>query len=317
MQGCPHSVSRKGSEIRASSGQLAVSVFACAPLPSPRALAPPGSSSTAICSGFFWPHLHPGFSIPTTAAPKTPCAFFPKLVLSKISLCSTPQASVGRSGASAPPPPAHPSAPPQPLRPAPPLRGGPDLLRVFLPPSCCGAPPCAWLPGSRLQGYPATLPGCASSSRLPFLAVPVGRVEEGLGPPGEMVRASFSLVLALLVHPFVSFSGPAAAASRKKLPCSSCFVSFSPVSVSSSLSVFPYFFFFFFLSLHLSFSPSHFPSLGIFESLSIIGPLYPPLNSGFESETEKELPLLPPVEGPFPAPHLFRFWCYRALREDV
>lgn len=130
MQGCPHSVSRKGSEIRASSGQLAVSVFACAPLPSPRALAPPGSSSTAICSGFFWPHLHPVFSIPTTAAPKTPCAFFPKLVLSKISLCSTPQASVGRSGASAPPPPAHPSAPPQPLRPAPPLRGAR---------TCCGS----------------------------------------------------------------------------------------------------------------------------------------------------------------------------------
>lgn len=99
-------------------------------------------------------------------------------------------------GASAPPPPAQPRAPPPPLRPAPPRpSAAPGPVAGLLPPSCCGAPPCAWLPGSRLQGYPATLPGSASSSRLPFLTVPAGRVEEGLGPPGEMVRASSSLVL--------------------------------------------------------------------------------------------------------------------------
>ena len=162
-----------------------MSVFAWAPLPSPRALAPPGSSSTAICSGFFWPHLHPVFSIPTTAAPKTPCAFFPKLVLSKICLCSAPQASVGRSGASAPPPPAHPRAPPQPLRPAPPLGGGPDLLRVFQPPSCCAPHPA---PGSLALVSKVTRRLCPAVLPLPasrFLLCLWGGWKRGWGLLGR------------------------------------------------------------------------------------------------------------------------------------
>lgn len=141
---------------------------------------------------------------------RTPCPFFPKLVLGKISLYSTPQSSLGLFLESFVPP------VPQLIQvsrlglyaPPPPLLRRPDLLRVFcgaaLPPSRC-APPYARLPGSRLQGYPATSPGSASSSRLPFLSCACGEGGRGLGPPGEIVSPA-SLVLSVLVHPFVSLA---------------------------------------------------------------------------------------------------------------
>lgn len=153
-------------------------------------------------------------------------------------------------GASAPPPPVHARAPPQPLRPAP-------LLRRPGPVAGLPASLLLWRPTLRLAPWLSSPRLPRDFARLCFLfPPPVSFCACGEGGRGAGASwrdgAGFLLpgpCLSLLVHPFVSFSGlscrsspppPPAPPARKKLPCRSCFVSFSPGSVSSSLSIFPF-----------------------------------------------------------------------------
>ena len=164
----------------------------------------------------FWPFLAPAqpsrltpsglitaVSTPSCSrSSQTPCSFFPKLVLSKISLFNfsgffrfvsesfvspLPQLiQVSFPGLCAPPPP-------------PPRRQ--DLLRLFRPPSRSphgSQRPAPWLSSPRLPSDFARL-----CYLLPFLSCACGEVEEGLGLPGEKVPSP-SLILSRLVRSFVS-----------------------------------------------------------------------------------------------------------------
>lgn len=206
-------------------------------------------------------------------------------------------------GASAPPPPAQPRAPPPPLRPAPPRPSAAAR-------TCCGSSASLLLRRPTLRLAP-----WLSSPRLPsdfaglcfFFPPPVSYCACGEGGRGAGASwrdgAGFLLpgpLLSLLAHPFVSFSG-LSCRSPSTPPCRSCFVGFSPVSGSSSLSFFPYFFFFFSSpSFLFSLSLTSHLSLGFFESLSL--GLCTVLRVPVLNQKQKESYPCPPPRGPYQHP---------------
>ena len=171
----------------------------------PSALASSGLISTVVSS------------IPITAAPKTPCAFFPKLVLSKISLCSTPQASVGCSRSFCSPSPSSSKGP----SPASAPRPTPPQART-----CCGSsclPPVAAphpAPGSLALVSKVTQRLCPALLPLPasrFLLCLRGGWKRGWGllerrcglPPPWSFPFSVGSSLCLLLWPLLPQLPPA------------------------------------------------------------------------------------------------------------
>lgn len=309
-------VSWKGSEIRPlpASWQRVFCLRPSCPAPGPWPLLAPAQQPSALASSGLISYRVS--SIPITASQNS-LRFLPKLVLSKTSLCSAPQASVGCSRNVCTPPPQLSRGPSPASAPRPALRGGPDLLPGSSAPPSVPAP------------YPA--PGSLSSivSRLQrlcraLLLLPASHFLLCLQEGGRRARASWrdgagSLLpgplLSLLAHPFVSFSG-LSCRSPSTPPCRSCFVGFSPVSGSSSLSFFPYFFFF--SSPSFPFSPCL--SLPIsrwvfFESLSL--GLCTVLRVPVLNQKQKRVTPAHPRGGPYQHPISSRFWCYRGFSEDM